>query len=53
MNKRYEVIWSDIADEDLSRIIDYITQDSINNAINVFNKIKNKCLNLYTYPNRG
>jgi len=24
MNKRYEVIWSDIADEDLSRIIDYI-----------------------------
>ena len=53
MNKKYEVIWSGIADEDLSRIIDYIAQDSINNAINVFNKIKNKCLNLYIYPNRG
>ena len=24
MNKKYEVNWSDIADEDLFRIIDYI-----------------------------
>lgn len=53
MNKKHEVIWSNTADEDLSSIIDYILQDSINNAINVFDKIKNKCSNLYIYPNRG
>ncbi|MEW6087176.1 MAG: type II toxin-antitoxin system RelE/ParE family toxin [bacterium] len=53
MSKKYEVIWSNTADEDLDKIIDYIAQDSIDNAINVFNKIKNKCENLYFYPNRG
>ncbi len=42
MNKKYEVIWSNTADEDLSRIIDYIAEDSIHNAINIFDKIKNK-----------
>lgn len=53
MAKKYEVIWTDTADGDLSRIIDYIAQDSINNAIDAFDKIKNKCSNLYIYPNRG
>ena len=53
MVKKHEVIWTNTADWDLSRIIDYIAQDSINNAIDVFDKIKNKCLNLYIYPNRG
>ncbi|MBI3008041.1 MAG: type II toxin-antitoxin system RelE/ParE family toxin [Candidatus Omnitrophica bacterium] len=53
MYKKYEVIWTNTADGDLSRIIDYIAQDSINNAIDVFDKIKNKCSNLYICPNRG
>ena len=53
MNKNYKVIWVDTAENDLNGIIDYIAKDSINNAINIFHKIKNKCSNLCIYPYRG
>jgi len=49
----YEVIWSYIAESDLNKIIEYIAEDSTNNALTVFYKIKDKCLGLYTFPNRG
>ena len=49
----YKVIWSDIAADDLNKIIDYIIADSVNNALHVFNKIRDKCSKLYSYPNRG
>lgn len=53
MSKRYEVIWSDTAKRDLDGIVDYIAHDSVSNAINVFNKIKDRCSSLYFYPSRG
>ena len=49
----YKVIWSDIAADDLNKIIDYIAEDSVNNALNVFNKIRDRCSKLYSSPNRG
>ena len=53
MNKKYEVMWSNAAEEDLNRIVDYIAHDSISNALNIFKKIKQKCSRLHIYPNRG
>lgn len=53
MSKRYEVIWSDAAKRDLDGIVDYIAHDSVSNAVNVFNKIKGMCSDLYFYPSRG
>ncbi len=52
MNK-YKVIWSHVAEGDLSKIIEYIAEDSINNALTIVHKIKDKCSKLFTFPNRG
>jgi len=49
----YKVIWSHVAEWDLHKIIEYIAEDSINNALTIFHKIKNKCSSLFTFPNRG
>ena len=49
----YKVIWSHVAEDDLNKIIEYIAKDSIDNAMTVFLKIKNKCSRLFTFPNRG
>ena len=51
--KKHEVIWADVAIKDLSNIVDYISHDSVNNALKVFHKIKSRCEKLYVYPNRG
>ncbi|MCK4905835.1 type II toxin-antitoxin system RelE/ParE family toxin [bacterium] len=50
---KYKVIWSHVAEGDLSKIIEYIAKDSIDNALTVFHKIKDKCSRLFTFPNRG
>ena len=50
---KYKVIWSQIAEGDLNKIIEYIAEDSINNALTIFHKIKDKCSRLFTFPNRG
>ena len=49
----YKVIWSHIAEDDLNKIIEYIAEDSINNALTIFHKIKDKCSRLFVFPNRG
>ncbi len=53
MTNRYKVIWSEIAEHDLERIIEYIAIDSPSNAIKVLNKIKKKSSALYRLPERG
>ena len=53
MTKRYKVIWSDIAGQDLERIIKYIAIDSPANALKVLAKIKKKSAALYKPPERG
>jgi plasmid stabilization system protein ParE len=53
MNKRYEVIWSNVAENDLKNIIEYIAADSPSNAFRIFKNIKQKASNLYIFPERG
>jgi len=53
MNKKYEVIWSNIAENDLTNIIEYIAVDSTSNAVKIFKNIKKRASNLYHFPERG
>lgn len=53
MSKRYKVIWSNVAEEDLKNIIEYIADEDVLNAQNIFKKIKKKASNLYLFPSRG
>ena len=53
MNKRYQVVWSNVAENDLKKIIEYIADDSPPNALRVFKDIKQKASSLYTFPERG
>jgi len=51
--KKFKVAWSRAASTDLLNIIDYISEDSTNTAISVFEKIKSKCETLNQSPERG
>jgi toxin ParE1/3/4 len=53
VNKKYEVIWASVAQNDLARIIEYIANDSPANALKVLNKSKEKAANLHHSPKRG
>ena len=53
MNKKYEVIWSNVAENDLKRIIEYITDDSPTIALKILKNIKQKVSSLYDFPERG
>jgi len=47
------VIWADIAENDLKNIIEFIANDSLSNAQEVFDKIIKKASGLYILPKRG
>ncbi len=49
----YSVFWTETAQNDLDSIIEYISNDSIDNAISILNKIKEKAETLYSFPERG
>ena len=53
MNQKYNVIWADIAEDDLKNIVVYITDDSLSNAHKAFDKITEKASGLYIFPERG
>ncbi|MGR3292855.1 MAG: type II toxin-antitoxin system RelE/ParE family toxin [Candidatus Scalindua sp.] len=53
MKNRYKVMWSNTAEHDLERIIEYIAIDSPLNALKVLAKIKKKSAALYSFPERG
>lgn len=53
MNKKYEVIWASVVENDLARIIEYIANDSPANALKVLNKLKEKAANLHHSPKHG
>ena len=53
MNKRYEVLWSNVAESDLTGIVEYIAADNSPSALKIFRKIKQKASNLYSFPQRG
>ncbi|MBZ0160533.1 MAG: type II toxin-antitoxin system RelE/ParE family toxin [bacterium] len=51
--KRFGVEWAQPASKDLENIIDYISQDNVDTAITIFEKIKSKCSALNQFPDRG
>jgi addiction module RelE/StbE family toxin len=53
MNKKYQVVWAEIAQHDLKQIIEYIAIDSPGNASRILKKIKQKVSTLYNMPVRG
>ncbi len=53
MPRKYEVLWSNIAEIDLKSIIEHIAEDSPSNAFKIFKNIKQKVSNLYTFPEKG
>lgn len=53
MADRYQVLWTDTAQQDLSGIIDYIAQDGINDAIAILQRIESQAALLTSLPNRG
>ncbi|MDJ0815758.1 MAG: type II toxin-antitoxin system RelE/ParE family toxin [Desulfobacterales bacterium] len=53
MNKKYGVVWSNVAENDLRNIVEYIADDSPPDALKVFKRIKQKASSLYTLPERG
>ncbi len=52
MNPKYKIIWTNVAENDLKNIIEYISVDSPQNALKILKKIKQKATNLYTLPER-
>ncbi len=53
MKKKYQVMWSNIAENDLKSIIEYIAEDSPHTALKIFNNIKSKASDPNTFPERG
>lgn len=53
MNSRYEIVWTNVAENDLINIIEYISVDSPQNALEILEKIRQKASSLYTLPERG
>ena len=53
MSKIYKIEWTSNAKEDLLNIIDYIKQDSIENARKVYEKIRGKAHSSNFFPFRG
>jgi len=53
MNPKYEIIWTNVAENDLKDIIEYIYLDNHQNALTVLKNIKQSASNLYTLPERG
>ena len=53
MTQKYKVHWANVAEKDLVGIIEYIAEDSLTNARNVFKKLKSKASSLSQLPQRG
>lgn len=53
MSSKYKVIWASVAEKDLKNIIEYIAEESHQNALKILAKIHQKASALYTLPERG
>ena len=51
MNKKYDVIWSNIAEIDLKNIVEYIADDSPPNAVKIFKRIIKQIRIIYQKAN--
>ena len=53
MSSKYKVIWASVAEKDLKNIIEYIAEESPQNALKILTKIRLNASGLYTLPERG
>ncbi len=53
MSRAYQVVWAEIAEKDLKEILEYIAIDNPSNALEIFQKIKQRASTLYTFPEHG
>ena len=53
MTSQYQILWTDTAAKDLKNILAYIAEESPQNAVSVYQKIKEKASNLSALPERG
>ncbi len=53
MSPEHKVVWTNVAENDLKEIIDFISVDSPQNALRILKSIKQKASSLYTFPERG
>ncbi len=53
MTPKSEVFWATIAENDLIEIVEYIAEDNLTKARNIFEKIKEKASSLSYFPERG
>jgi len=51
--KKCDVIWTDTAKKDLNEIIEYIAQDTIEIAIQKYERIKETARQLVLFPDQG
>jgi len=53
MSKRYDVVWSNVAKNDLKNIIGYIADENLPYTLKLFKNIKQKASSFYVFPERG
>ena len=53
MSQKYKVIWSNIAEKDLLRIVENLATDLLRFSVSLFNEIREKTSYLYEMPYRG
>ncbi len=53
MKKKYKVVWGDVAENDLVRIIEYIADRDPATARKILKKIKSKAAKLFHFPQKG
>lgn len=53
MRQEYRVLWSDVAEKDLERIIRYIAAGNPETARQILMKLKTKADSLFVFPEKG
>ncbi len=53
MNKKFNVEWAAVAENDSKQIVDYIAMDNPGNALQILKKITQEASSLYAFPERG
>ena len=53
MNRKYTVRWTNTAEKDLEVILDFIAEESIDEALNILERLRGRAANLYSMPERG
>lgn len=51
--KRYAVVWTQTAIEDLDSILDHVSFENSENALRILRKIKDRCALLHGNPSQG